>query len=118
MAKDKAYAAFDQMEDWVSELMAAKKNNATFDDASNEWKNAPQVVQELSEVVQADVSKGGLYASGNQLVGAVLDGAMSDYEKANGAKPSGAIIHNALRVALNSVSSVLFSQMRQLIAIA
>ena len=25
MAKDKAYAAFDQMEDWVSELMAAKK---------------------------------------------------------------------------------------------
>ena len=105
MAKDKAYAAFDQMEDWVSELMAAKKNNATFDDASNEWKKAPQVVQELSEVVQTDVAKGGLYASGKQLVGAVLDGAISDYEKANGAKPSGAIIHNALRVALNSVSS-------------
>lgn len=102
MAKDKSYAVFDEMESWAEEMHAEKKNGV-FDDANESWNAAPELVRELADAANVD-AQNGRYLSGRNLVSAALDSAMSAYEVQHGVKPSGAVVHNAVRTALNSVS--------------
>lgn len=98
---DISYPKHEQAKEWVDQLLADKTKSAAFDDTHQTWSNAPEVVSELADVIRTE---GTCYASGRQLLAAALDNAVTDFEKLHGAKPSGAVLDNAVRTTLNSLS--------------
>lgn len=98
---DLSYPSHERAKQWTEQVLESK-SNATFDDSSSVWQQAPENVQSLAETIN---TAGTRYASGKQLIVATLDSACSDYEKLHGRKPSGAVLDSAFRTTLNSLSS-------------
>lgn len=98
MAIDKSYAVFDKMAQFADAL----NDKATFDSVVG-FQNAPDEVQALADAAEKD-AKNSRFHTGANLVTATLDSAIAEYKHLHGKAPSGAILHNAVRCALNGVS--------------
>lgn len=99
---DKSYPNQVAVGRWIDDVTT--KNKGVFDDASSEWQNAPEVVQELAEAIPLTAQSQHKFKSGRNLVLSVMDSAVSRFEKEHGHKPSGAVLDSAIRSTLNSIS--------------
>lgn len=99
MSIDKSYAVFDKMAQFADAL---KDKNAAAFDSTTTFQNAPDEVQALAEVAEKD-AKHSRFLNGANLVSATLDSAIDEYKHLHSKAPSGAVLHNAVRCALNGV---------------
>ena len=108
MPKDASYPQLGRMEQFATQLHDAHKKSAAFDDSHDTWNTAPDTVNELANAM-IDAQNTG-FGSPRAAIAATLDSAMQTFNQMHGQAPSGAVLHNAVRTALNGVSATNLSR--------